>query len=126
MYVKLNENTELDLTYRDTLKPIFHCKLCLCWLSNASESKTNNMKSTQPTRKFCVGDPMPPIFYLFALGVGGRGNENFSLCIGGNANFSSFRYQHVGISNAKLWRLSQPEDPMGWFCVTVEYRLKLL
>ena len=24
--------------------------------------------------------------------------------VGGNANFSVFRYQHVGIPNAKLWR----------------------
>ena len=33
-----------------------------------------------------------------------RGNTNFRFGIGGNANFSVFRYQHVGIPNAKLWR----------------------
>ena len=31
-------------------------------------------------------------------------NANLSVHIGGNANFSVFRYQHVGIPNAKLWR----------------------
>ena len=31
-------------------------------------------------------------------------NANLSVHVGGNANFSVFRYQHVGIPNAKLWR----------------------
>ena len=31
-------------------------------------------------------------------------NANFSFRVGGNASFSVFRYQHVGIPNAKLWR----------------------
>ena len=35
-----------------------------------------------------------PIFHLLMLGV----------CVGGNANFSVFGYQHVGIFNVKLWR----------------------
>ena len=33
-----------------------------------------------------------------------EGNANFSIRVGDNANFSDFRYQHVGIFNAKLWR----------------------
>ena len=42
---------------------------------------------------------------------------NFRFGVGGNANLSVFRYQHVGIPNAKLWfrGLSQRE----WFCVAV-------
>ena len=52
------------------------------------------MTSTWPTREFFIGDPTPPIIHLLALGVG----------VGGNANFRVFRYQHVGIGNAKLWR----------------------
>ena len=32
------------------------------------------------------------------------GNAKFRVGIGGNSNFSIFRYQHVGIPNAKLWR----------------------
>ena len=60
------------------------------------------MTSTWPTREFCVGDPTPPLFHLLALGVGIGGNVNFSCCVGGNANFIVFRYQHVGIPNAKL------------------------
>ena len=70
---------------KKTIKPIFHWKLCSSWLPNANESDTNNMKSTWPMREFCVGDP------------------TFSVRVGGNANFSVFRYQHVGIPNAKLW-----------------------
>ena len=31
------------------------------------------------------------------------GNTNFNVRVGRNTNFSVFRYQHVGIGNAKLW-----------------------
>ena len=33
-----------------------------------------------------------------------EGNANFRVGVGGNANFSIFRYQHVGIGNAKSSR----------------------
>ena len=69
-----------------------------------TEMDTNNMKSTRPMPAPCIGDPTPPTFYLLALGVGVRGNDNVSVRVRGNANFSVFRYQHVGIPNAKLWR----------------------
>ena len=46
-----------------------------------------------------------------ALGVGVGGNANFCVCIGGNANFSIFRYQHVGIPNAKLWCWGSTQRP---------------
>ena len=59
------------------------------------------MKPTWSTREFCVGDLMPPIFHLLALGVCVGGNANFGVLVGGNADF---RYQHVGIPNTKLWR----------------------
>ena len=41
------------------------------------------------------------------------GNTNFKICVGGSANFSIFRYQHVGIANAKflVGGLSQRKDP---------------
>ena len=55
-------------------------------------------------QEFCIGDPTRPIFHLFVLGVGVGGYANFSVRVGGNANFSGFRYQHVGIPNGKLWR----------------------
>ena len=58
------------------------------------------MKSTWPTRKFCVRDPTQPIFHWLALGFRIGGNTNFSVRVGGNANFSIFRYQHVGIPNS--------------------------
>ena len=84
------------------LKPILDCKVGLCWVTNATKMSTNNMKPTWPLREFCVGDPTRPIFHLVALGVCVEGNANFSVCVGGTANLSVFRYQHVGIPNAKL------------------------
>ena len=61
------------------------------------------MKYTCPKPAPRVGDLTSPIFHRLALGVG-VGNANFSVCVGGNANFSVFRYQHFGIPSAKLWR----------------------
>ena len=84
----------LCIDHTSRLKPIFHCKLGSRWLPNANKMSTNNMKCIWPMRKFCVGDPTRPIFHWLALG----------LCVGGNANFIIFKYQYVGISNAKLWR----------------------
>ena len=57
------------------------------------------MKCTWPTPTFCVGSL---ILYWLALGF----------CVGGNANFSVLRYQHVGIPNAKfrVGGLSQRKD----------------
>ena len=81
-----------NVNYESNLRPIFHCKLGLSWVTNANEMSTNNMKSTWPTREFCVGDPMGPVFYLFALGVCVGGNTNFRVRFGVNANFSIFRY----------------------------------
>ena len=61
------------------------------------------MKCTWPTRKFCVGDPTQPTFHWLALGFCVGGSANLMFRVGGNANFSVFRYQHVGIPMAKLW-----------------------
>ena len=62
------------------------------------------MNCTWPMQKFCVGDPMQPIFHWLALGFCVGGNANVIMfCVGGNANFSIFGY-HVGILNPKLWR----------------------
>ena len=65
---------------------------------------TNNMKCTWPMREFCVGDPTQPIFHWLVLGFCIDGIANFMFRVGGTPNFSVFRYQHVGIPNAKLWR----------------------
>ena len=73
-------------------------------LTNANEMSTNNMKCTWSTRKICVGDPTQPIFHWLALGFCVGGNANYMFRVGGNANFSVFRYQHVGIGNAKSSR----------------------
>ena len=52
----------------------------------------------------------------FNIRVGG--NANSIICVGGNANFSVFRYQHVGIPNARTRHKC--------FCFEVEYRLYFL
>ena len=63
--------------------------------------------------KICVGDPTQPIFHWLALEFCIGGNANCTFRIGGNANFSVFRYQHVGIPNAKfrVGGLRQCKDP---------------
>ena len=38
-------------------------------------------------------------------------NANFSVRVGGNANFSAFRYQHVSIPNVKLWHWGSKPMP---------------
>ena len=81
---------------------------CYSWLPNANEINTNNIKCTCPIPSPRIGDPTPPIFHLLVLGVGIGVDTNFSVRVGGNANFSVFGYQHVGISNMKLWRWHWP------------------
>ena len=71
-----------DFDMSTVLKPIFHWKLSSCWLTNANEMDTNNMKSTWPTPAPRIGDPMPHIFHLLTLGVGIGGNTNFSFALG--------------------------------------------
>ena len=76
---------------------------------NANEIDTQNMKCTCPTQEICILNPTQPIFHWLALGFGVGGNAHFRFGVGDNANFRVFRYQHVRIPNAKLWRSgSQP------------------
>ena len=110
-----------------TQKLIFHWKLCSHWLPNASESNTNNMKSTWPTREFCIGDPMLPIFHLFVLEV----------CIGGNAILAfalgvtqilAFLIPTCRYSERKtlaLGVLPKATAQRKCFCIAVKYRLWL-
>ena len=72
---------------------------------------TNNMKSTWPTPGPRVEDPTSSIFHVLVLGVGVGGNVNFSIRVVGNANFSVFRYQHIGNPKAKLWRWGSKPTP---------------
>ena len=60
------------------------------------------MKSTWPTQ---------PIVHWLLLGFYVGGNANFRFDIRGNANFHVFRYQHVGIPNAKLWHWGSRQTP---------------
>ena len=47
-------------------------------------------------------EPNPTYFPLTGVGVSCGGNVDFKIRVGGNANFSVFRYQHVAIPNAKF------------------------
>ena len=64
------------------------------------------MKSTQKNEMYMANVKIlcwgPNATYIPLTCVGGLrwGNANFSVRVGGNANFSDFRYQHVGIGNA--------------------------
>ena len=42
-----------------------------------------------------------------------RGNGNFRVGVGGNANFSVFKYQHVGLGNTKssCWGSNLTQGP---------------
>ena len=46
----------------------------------------------------------PPFGNPVSAPVDVGGNANFRFGVGGNANSSIFRYQHVGMPNVKLWR----------------------
>ena len=107
--------------------------LNLCWVTNANQMSTNNMKCTCPTQKFWVGDPTQPIFHWLVWGFCFRGNANFMFRVGGNANFSVFRYQHNGIPmqntsyvGSSHWLRPQTQGPIvrsRWsFCHNVHMR----
>ena len=57
-----------------SLKPIFHCKLGSCWVTNTNEMSTNNMKSTLPTPAPTPGDPTVLYFTDSREGVRVWGN----------------------------------------------------
>ena len=56
-------------------------------------------------------DSTQPILHWLTLGFCIEGDANFMFRIGGNANFSVFRYQHGGIPNTKLWRWGSKPTP---------------
>ena len=82
-----------------------------CGWGNANFSVFRYQYVGIPNAKFRIGglksifhgDPTQPLFHWLALGFCFGGNTNFMFRVGGNANFSVFRYQHVGIGIAKLW-----------------------
>ena len=57
------------------------------------------------------GKILQPIFHWLALGFSGGGNAIFMFHVGGNANFSTFRYHHVGIPKTKLWHWGSKPTP---------------
>ena len=62
-------------------------------------------------------DSTQPTFHWVVLGFCVWTNANFKIRSGDNANFSVFRYRHVGIPNAKfrVGGLSQRKDPTQMF-----------
>ena len=94
------------------VKPIFHCKLRWCCVTNANEKSTNNMKCSWLTHTFCVEEQMQHIFQWLVLGFCIGGNANFMFRVGGNANFRVFRYMLVSQTrNCGVGGLSQHQDP---------------
>ena len=93
------------------LKPIFHQKTA--WRRVKFASPTNEMY--MPDAKTQRQDPTPPLFHWLASGFGVGANANFRFGVGslasGNAKFSHLRYQHVGISNAKVGRRGHCPTP---------------
>ena len=91
-----------------TLKPIFHWKLGSHWLPNANEINTQKMKCTWPMQEFAFGTQH--ILYSTDLRWGfALGDANFHLT---QVISSVFRYQHVGIGNAKFWRWVSKPTPV--------------
>ena len=82
---------------------------------------TNNMKSTWPTRKFCVGDPMKPIFHLFPFGVcvGGTQILAFALRV---TQILAFLDANMLVSSTQKSRIGDIIQCEG-VCVAVEYSL---
>ena len=96
------------------LKPIFHQKLGSRWLPNANEIYTKNMKCTWPTRKLCVGYPLHLYSTDWRRGLASGLTQILGWASGfgvGKHKFSHFRYQHVGIPNAKFWRRGHCPTP---------------
>ena len=73
------------------------------WVPNATKNETNNMKSKWPTPASHVGTQRHLYstcsHWGLALGV----TQILAFAFSGNAIICVFRYQHVGIPNAKLW-----------------------
>ena len=69
------------------------------------------MKCTWPTQEMCVWDTTQPIFHGLAFGFGIGGNTKFRFGVRGNSNFRVFRYQHVGVGNAKWLRRGLTQGP---------------
>ena len=71
-------------------------------------------KCTWPHKHFAFGSQRN-LYSTFHFKTRVGNNANFKTRLWGIANFSIFRYQHVGIANVKFREC---------FCVAVEYRLK--
>ena len=96
----------LDKAGATIVKPMFRWKLGLSWPPNASEINTKNQMYIANMKSLRL---VPNATYIPLTWGWHRGNANFRFGVGGEANFRVFRYQHVGIGNARLWRwVSKP------------------
>ena len=82
------------------------------------KSTRKEIKCTCQRESFALGSQCN-LYSIGLLCYGGIANCMF--CVGGNANFSVFRYQHVGIPNTKLALGVQANirTQSEWFCFTV-------
>ena len=86
---------------RCNIKPIFHWKLSLRWLAMKwTQTSLNLHDQRQP---LALGTQRHLYSTCSRWSWRCMGNANFSVRVGGYANFSIFTYQHVGIPDAKLW-----------------------
>ena len=109
--VIFTEKASLDIF---SLKPIFHWKLGSRWIPNASEIYTKEMKYTWPTPAFCVGTQSNLYSTDWRRGLALGLTQILGLALGvwrRETQIFTFRYQHVGIPNAKLWHQGHCPTP---------------
>ena len=97
-----------------SLKPIFHWKWGSRWVPNANEIYTKNMKCTWPTPAFCVGTKRNLYSTGLRLGFASAKTQILGFA-SAKTQIKGFalapKYQHVGISNAKIWRRGHCPTP---------------
>ena len=96
------------------VKPVFHWKWGLRWVPNANEIYTKKMKCTWPTPAFCIGTQRHLYSTDWRRGLASGKTQILGLASGVTqilALVNAKIYQHVGFSNAKLWRQGHCPTP---------------
>ena len=94
------------------LSPIFHWKLGSRWLPNANEIDTNKHEMYMANARNLRLGPNATYIPLICGGVLRWVMQILKFALGLMQFFCVFRYQHVGISNAKLWRWGSKPTPV--------------
>ena len=88
----------------NTLKPIFYRKLRLPWLPNPNDIDTKSMKCTWPQHEGTQRDLYSTWLHWACVGSMGLRVGSVRIPVGSTR---LFRYQHVGIVNAKVSYLGE-------------------